>query len=116
MGDDIGDPHLRDLTSVTGYHIHATDGGICHVENFLLDDANWAIDYLIVDTSNWWIGKHVLISPYAVQNISWADEQIRLKVTREQVKTSPAWDPLDVIEQTYRRRLHTHYGWPGLGW
>jgi hypothetical protein len=37
------DPHL-------GSHIPATDGVIGHVENFLLDDADWAIRYLIVDT------------------------------------------------------------------
>jgi hypothetical protein len=116
MGRFAGDQHLRDMNAVTGYHVHATDGGIGHVENFLLDDATWAIAYLIVDTSNWWIGAHVLISPFAVKNIDWTDKQVHLNATRAQVKTSPKWDKETPVPSDYTAKLHTHYGWPGLGW
>jgi hypothetical protein len=116
LGTDDGDPHLRSMTSLRGYHIHASDGSIGHVENFLLDDATWAIRYLIVDTRNWWPGAHVLISPFAVKSISWDDHEIRLNVSREQVKSSPSWEPAQIIDDMYERRLHTHYGWPGYGW
>ena len=115
-GADRGDPHLRSMTAVTGYHIHATDGLIGHVENFLLDDATWAIRYLIVDTKNWWPGAHVLISPFAVTSVDWSYSEVRLNVSREQVKASPPWNPAEVVEQVYERRLHKHYGWPGHGW
>lgn len=115
-GSDDGDPHLRSMTAVRGYYIQAIDGAIGHVENFLVDDVSWAIRYLIVDTRNWWPGAHVLISPYAVQSINWSDNQIRLNVSRGTVKASPPWDPLDIVEQGYERRLHEHYGWPGYGW
>jgi len=111
-----GDPHLRSVGAVTGCHIHATDGNIGHVENFMVDDATWTIDYLIVDTKNWWPGKHVLLSPHAVQDISYLEQEIRLKVSRNQVKTSPAWDPVTIVEQEYQRRLHQHYDWPSYGW
>ncbi|MGE3248503.1 MAG: PRC-barrel domain-containing protein, partial [Beijerinckiaceae bacterium] len=30
-----GDPHLRSISEVTGYYIHAKDGDIGHVEDFL---------------------------------------------------------------------------------
>jgi hypothetical protein len=30
-----GDPHLRSVAAVTGYHIQASDGEIGHVEDFL---------------------------------------------------------------------------------
>ena len=112
---DDGDPHLRSTTTVTGSHIQATDGEIGHVENMLIDDASWDIRYLIVDTKNWWFGKHVLISPYAVKAISWSDHIIELTVTRDLVKASPAWDPIAMIDQVYEKRLHNHYGWQGYG-
>ena len=48
---------------MTGYHIEATDGGIGHVKDFIIDDETWAIRYLEVDTRNWWPGKKVLVSP-----------------------------------------------------
>ena len=38
-----GDPHLRSIAAVTGYHIHASDGEVGHVEDFLLDDTDWSI-------------------------------------------------------------------------
>ncbi len=107
------DPRVRSVEEVTGYHIHAVDGEIGHVENFMIDDADWSLHYFIIDTRNWWFGKRVLISPLAVKSIDWFDRHIELDVSREQVKSSPPWDPLDAFTQLYAKRLHTHYGWPG---
>ena len=111
-----GDRHLRSLSEVKGYHILASDGEIGHVENFLIDDVSWGIHYLIVDTSNWWVGQHVLVSPYAVRTIDWSESQVALDVDRAQVKSSPKWDPLTMIDADYQKRLHSHYRWPGYGW
>lgn len=111
-----GDPHLRSMTAMSGYHIHAADGSIGHLENFLIDDVAWTVHYLIVDTRNWWPGPHVLIAPYAVQSVDWDDKQIHLNVTRGQVQASPPWDPVKVVERAYQQPLHEHYGWPGYGW
>jgi hypothetical protein len=111
-----GDPNLRSINAVTGYHVHASDGNIGHIQNFLCDDASWEIRYIIVDTRNWWPGKHVLVSPHAVREISWSQHQILLNISRDKVKSSPPWDPVDTIDQGYEDRLHRHYNWPGEGW
>jgi sporulation protein YlmC with PRC-barrel domain len=111
-----GDPDLRSAHSVQSYHVHATDGTIGHVENFLIDDADWSIRYLVIDTRNWWPGAHVLLSPHAVKAVSWTDHAITLDVTCAQVKDSPPWKPLDIVDEMYEKRLHTHYEWPGYGW
>ena len=113
---DEGDPNLRSIAEVIGYHVHAADGSIGHVENVLLDGPSWGIRYLVINTSNWWIGQHVLISPYAIKDIDWPDRSIRLDTTRAKIKASPPWKPSDVIDGTFERRLHEHYGWPGYGW
>jgi hypothetical protein len=84
-----GDPHLRSIAAVTGYHIHATDGEIGHVEDFLVDDAGWSIRCITVDTRNWWPGERVLISPCSVREINWADRLIHLNVNRQKVKDGP---------------------------
>jgi hypothetical protein len=114
--DAAGDPHLQSVEEVTGYHIKAIDGEIGHIENFLIDDTSWDIRYLIIDTRNWWPGEHVLLSPYAVQTISWADRHLDIGATREEVKSSPPWNPLDLIDEDYEKQLHSHYHWPGYGW
>jgi hypothetical protein len=107
------DPHVRSVNDVTGYRLHAVDGEIGHIENFMIDDADWSIHYFIVDTRNWWFGKRVLISPLAVKAIEWSDRHVELDVSREQIKSSPPWDPLEAFTQIYAKRLHHHYGWPG---
>ena len=75
----------------------------------------WGIRYLIIDTANWWAGQHVLMSPLAVQKVSWGRSQIRLNVSRAKVKAGPAWKPFDVIDPAFEERLRSHYFWPGLG-
>ena len=113
--EDKGNPNLRSMSEVVGYTIHATDGVIGHVESFMIDDASWNIRYLVVDTVNWWPGKHVLMSPFAVRDVKWIDRQVWLDADRAKVRSSPNWDPLDFIDQNFEKDLHRHYGWAAYG-
>lgn len=88
-----GGPGLRSIAAVTGYHIHATDGDIGYVEDFLVDDADWKIRYITVDTKNWWSGQRVLISPRSVRQVDWTNKLMHLTVNRQKVKGSPSYDP-----------------------
>jgi hypothetical protein len=110
--DEAGS-HLRSTTEVIGYHVHATDGEIGHVENFVFNHAKWDIRYFGVDTRNWWPGEHVLISPYAVREIDWAGRHVELNITRAQVKASPPWDSVAMVDHAYEEQLRSHYDWPG---
>src|SRR3989442_6571254 len=67
------DPHLRSCKAVMGHHIQATDGDIGHVEGLLIDDETWVVRYVIVNTSNWWLGHQVLIALQWIQDVSWSD-------------------------------------------
>jgi hypothetical protein len=87
-----GDPHLRSMSEVTGYYIHARGDSIGHVEEFLIEDKSWVIRYLVVDTKNWWPGKMVLLSPEWIERLSWEDRQVFVDLTREQVRRSPEYD------------------------
>jgi hypothetical protein len=76
---ETGDPTLHGVRDVTGYYIHARDGDIGHVEDFLIGTPDWAIRYLIVDTKNWWPGKHVIVAPQWASGISWSERAVPLK-------------------------------------
>ncbi len=65
------DVHLRSCKAVAGYQITATDGDIGHVESLLMDEETWAINCLVVNTSNWWLGHQVLITPKWIRDVSW---------------------------------------------
>ena len=87
---------LHKLSRVSGLHLHATDGEIGHVADFLLDEAGWAIRYMVVDTSNWIGGKRVLVSPSVVAAVDWAARTVHVSLTRDQIKRSPTLDTADV--------------------
>ncbi len=105
-----GDPHLRSIAAVTRYHVHATDGEIGHVEDFLVDDAGWSIRFIKIDTRNWLPGQRMLISPYSVREIDWADRFIHLDVDRQKVKDSPPYDPSITVDGAYQEKFLTYYG------
>jgi hypothetical protein len=107
------DPHLRSGNAVMKYHIEATDGGVGQVQDFLLDEETWAIRYLIVDTSNWWLGHQVLIAPQWVQNVSWPDHAVSVNLTRQAVKDAPPYDSSVPLARDQEMSLYKHYGCVG---
>jgi hypothetical protein len=107
---DHDDVHLRSAEAVTGYHIHASDGEIGHVEDFLVEDADWTIHYLVVDTKNWWPGKRILVASRSAGEIDWTDRLVNLDVDRQRIKDSPAYDPSMTIDRAYDEKFQTYYG------
>lgn len=86
------DKHLRSSKAVAGYHIHAENGDIGHVANFIFDDQTWQIAYLLVDTHNWLGGKKVLVAVSHVKNVEWENSKVVIDLTIEAIKTSDAVD------------------------
>lgn len=108
-GRTHGDRHLRSVRQVKGYHIHATDGEVGHVADFLLEDGDWSIHYLVVDTQNWWPGKKVLISPRSIRSVDWSSRTVHLDVDRRTVKDSPAYDGSEAVDRAYEYAFHGYY-------
>lgn len=102
------DPHLRSTKDVTGYHIQALDGEIGHVADFIIDEENWSIRYLVVDTKNWWNGKYLLVSLKWVKKISWDDSKVFINLTCDAIKKSPEYNP-ETLNREYEAKLHSHY-------
>ncbi len=109
-GKENGDPHLQSTAKVKGYSIHAADGDVGEVEDFIIDDINWKIDYIVVDTGNWFPGKKVLISPRWIKQIEWETAMVVVDATVESIKNSPPFDHSEPISDDYQRNLHDHYG------
>lgn len=80
--------HLRSSDEVIGYSIHAADGKIGHVEDIRLDDRNWAVADLVVDTRDWLAGKKVLVPPSAVEEIDWETKEVRVRLRRDEIEHS----------------------------
>jgi uncharacterized protein YrrD len=88
------DSHLQSFNAVMGYHIHATDGEIGHVDDMLIDDRSWAIRDLVVDTSNWWGGHKVLIEPGSITSVTWSSAEVKVSLSRADVQKARTFDPV----------------------
>ncbi|MBX3620680.1 MAG: PRC-barrel domain-containing protein [Rhizobacter sp.] len=103
-----GDPHLRSSTEVIGYRVHARDGEIGHVKDFLFDDRSWEIGALVVDTGHWLPGQRVLLPPQRVHAVDWGAREVRVNATRETIKAAPpcrAGEPVSDDEVARAHRL-----------
>lgn len=103
------DPHLRSTNEVSGYVIQAKNGEIGHVMDFIIDDKTWAIRYLIIDTTNWFGGKKVLISPKWIQDINWEESKILINLSLEEIKKAPEYAAEDLLTRDYETQLHAFY-------
>src|SRR5580765_5012071 len=86
---------LHKTSRLKGFHLHATDGEIGHVEDFLVDPT-WKVAYLVVDTSNWIGGKSVLLSPTTIGSIDVENQEIRVRLTRKEIEQSPSVETADI--------------------
>ena len=103
---------LRSIKELHNYVLHAEDGEIGHVDDFILEDDVWAIRYMIVDTRNWLPGRKVLVSPGWITSIDWPGSKVSVSLTVEAIKEGPEYDPAQPINREYEVRLYDFYGRP----
>jgi hypothetical protein len=80
------DKHLRSSHAVTGYTIHAKDGDLGKVSGFRIDDKQWTIHDLVVETGHWYAGKEILIPINRVESISYEESKVTVTLTQADIK------------------------------
>jgi len=111
--DKSWDPHLWSTEAVEANAIHALDGELGHVDDFIIDDATWTIRYLVIDTKNWLPGRKVLVSPRWIDRIDWDGLKVFVNLTRDAIKNSPEYSEDALLDREYEMHLHGHYNRDG---
>jgi len=106
---------LESTHLLTGFSLETEDGEIGSVQDFYFDDQYWNIRYLVVETGNWFFGRKVLISPYAIQGVAWENQLLKVKMTKEQVRSSPSIDTNLPVSRQLEKKLNDYYAWPCYG-
>jgi len=101
---------FRAAKEMTGIALEAVDGTIGKLEQFLFDDQNWAIRYLVVDIGSWLSGKRVLLSPAAIEGVR--HHELLIKNTKEQIRNSPDINMANPVSRQQEQELHDYYSWP----
>jgi len=94
MDDEFEDfeGDLRSTYEITGFYVEADDGEFGHVEDFIIDDEDWTVKYLVIDTKNWWPAKKVLLYVEWVDSLGWDEEKVFIALSREEIRNSPEFD------------------------
>jgi hypothetical protein len=107
-----GSPHLRSMDEVTGYDVLATDDQVGKIDDFIVDDETWIIRYVVVDTRRRLPGRKVIVAPSWFEEFDWAHQTARVDLTREQIESSPEYDPTQPVNREYEERLFDYLGRP----
>lgn len=103
---------LCSIRRLKGLVIAARDGSLGKVEEAYFDDDRWTLRHLVVRTGSWLSGRHVLISPHAVERIDLAAGQLVVALTRQQVEQAPDIDTDKPVSRQQEASYYDHYGYP----
>ena len=103
---------LRKMKDLKGFSIGARDGDIGEANDFIFDDKNWTVRYLVADTNRWLPGRKVLISPIVVDQPDWEGKRLPVLLTQEQVKNSPDISLNEELSAQDEARYYNYYGFP----
>ncbi|MDD5204723.1 MAG: hypothetical protein PHS17_04845 [Desulfobacterales bacterium] len=102
---------LRRVEELRSFVLEAQDGEIGRCKNFLFDDNQWTIRYMVAGTGNWLPGRKVLLSTQWLRDVHWSDKKVPVDMTQERVRSSPEYIP-ERLDREYEVRVHRHYGLP----
>ncbi len=94
---------LYNTEDLDQYHIEALDGPAGHLDDMLSED-EWKLRFLVVDTRDWRPSQDVLVSTEDVERISWATNEILLRLTQKQVAASGKYERQVVAESAPAQR------------
>lgn len=103
--------HLRSRNNVSGYNIQVKNGELIgHVEDFIIEANTWELRYLLVDTHNWITGgTKILIPPFWIEKIWWSDNLVSLDLKKEAIIQSPAFNPMEPLNDKLESKLYQYY-------
>lgn len=103
---------LRKMKDLKGFAMGAKDGDIGEAHDFIFDDKNWTVRYIVADTQRWLPGRKVLISPIIVDQADWERKRLPVLLTQEQVKNSPDIHMDETLSAQDEIKYYDYYGFP----
>ena len=107
-----GDIELRSTHEVIGFYVKAQDGDIGQVEDFIIDNEDWIVRYMVIDIRDLWPSKKVLIPPDWTDEVDWHDKKVYVAASLDAIRNSPEYDLSSLAEREYEQKLHEYFSKP----
>ncbi len=105
---NLPDSHLFSAQNLLGFHIltqQNEDIGV--VEDFLVDDRRWDIQFIVTDVGSWADIHKVVFSTEWVERFSRAQSILFVDLSKEAIRTSPEYT--GELDANDIHRLYEHY-------
>lgn len=111
---------LRKLKELDGYSIVGRDGeDVGHAADFLFDDQQWRVRYLVVDTGGWLPGRQFILPPGVLGTPKWLERTFPVNLTKDEIEASPPIQADEPVSRQAQRELMQHMSlqpyWAGQG-
>jgi hypothetical protein len=102
---------LRSVNELRGCALQAVDGEIGRTKDFLFDDVDWAIRYMVADTGRWIPKRRVLITPISIGEPNWIERRIPVLLTKQEIEDAPAVSEDEPVSRQHETALLMHHGY-----
>jgi len=102
--------NLRSLSEVIGYKVGSLDGEAGTLDDFIVDDEQWVLRMLVVNTGGPVLAKPVVLTIRWVGRFSWDESTVFIDKQREDVAEAPTFDPTEPINEEVETRFYDYFG------
>ena len=102
---------LRSFNEVLGYRIDATDDTFGQIVDLIIDDEDWQILHVVIDTKTlvpW--SRKVILPIELLDEINFMEHKVTIALPKESIKNSPEFDEAAPVNAEYEEVLYDYYG------
>jgi|GEM_PF-6238274 len=88
-----GAPFMRSFRELRRYAVEASDGRVGQLDDVLVDDQSWAVDYVVSRFGFGLAGKEMSIAPRWIRRVEDAPQRMHIAISGEEIDRGPLWDP-----------------------
>jgi len=90
----ITEPHLRSVDEIIGYQMQTDDKCFGQVKDFIINDDDWSLSFVVVNTHDWLPGgRNLLIGVDKITDINWDKKRIHIPQQSDVTLSNPEFDP-----------------------
>lgn len=96
--DDEGKPLLRSAKEICGYAVEATDGPCGHVDDLLIDDKTWNVEFVLINPRNFLPGTARTVPAPWVKQPDWLAHCVRMNVGKSRIRDCAPYETNPTID------------------
>jgi hypothetical protein len=93
-------PALRSVKNVLSYGLEAEGNPAGQVDDFIVDDDSWFLQYLVVESQSWLSGRKVLAPTEHIVGVDWEARSLELALPIAAIEEAPEYHPTAPVYDT----------------